>query len=104
MVREFDMVGDYDFEPVCSVYDYPIEALLHVPNVNDVVERALTSVGSDFYQIPRLVASATSGYDSSSIFFTDGSGRVPVLVYIILVVPSPAFVFLLPESYSKKIT
>jgi hypothetical protein len=29
---------------VWSVYDYPLEALLHVPNVNDVVEQELTSV------------------------------------------------------------
>jgi hypothetical protein len=45
IVREFDMVGYYDLEPVRSVYDYPLEALLHVPNANDVVERKLTSVG-----------------------------------------------------------
>jgi hypothetical protein len=37
MVREFGMVEDYDLEPVHSVYDYPLEVLLHVPNVNDVV-------------------------------------------------------------------
>jgi hypothetical protein len=49
MVREFHMVGDYDLEPVRSVYDYPLETLLHVPNVNDVVERELTSVETDFY-------------------------------------------------------
>jgi hypothetical protein len=48
MVREFDMVEDYDLEPVRSVYDYPLEALLHVPmpNFNEVVEQELTSVGS----------------------------------------------------------
>jgi hypothetical protein len=88
MVREFDMVGDYDLEPVHLVYDNALEALLDVPNVNDVVKQELTSVSS------RLVALATSGFDSSSIFFTDGSkgGRVPVLVYIILVVSSAAFV------------
>jgi hypothetical protein len=58
MVREFDMVGDHYLEPVRSVYDYPLEALLHVPNVNDVVERELTSVGRDFYQmVVRLVES-----------------------------------------------
>jgi hypothetical protein len=62
-------------EPFCSVCDYPFEALLHIPNVNDVVERELTSVGRDFYQmvVPQLVALETSGFDSSSIFFTDGS-------------------------------
>jgi hypothetical protein len=44
-------------EPIRLVYDYPVEALLHVSNVNDVVERELTSVGRDFYQmvVPRLV-------------------------------------------------
>jgi hypothetical protein len=47
-----------------------------VPNVNDVVDYwELTFVGRDFYQmmVPRLVASVTSGFDSSSKFFTDGS-------------------------------
>jgi hypothetical protein len=46
--------------------------------------------------VPWLVASATSGFDSSSTFFTDGSKDPPfrelILVYTILVVPSPAFV------------
>jgi hypothetical protein len=37
MVRALDMVGDYDLEPFCSVYDL-LEALLYVLNVNDVVE------------------------------------------------------------------
>jgi hypothetical protein len=75
MVREFDMVGNSDLEPVRSVYDYPLEALLHVTSVNDVVEQELTYVGREFYQmlVPRLVASVTSGFKSSSIFFTDGS-------------------------------
>jgi hypothetical protein len=75
MVREFVMVGDYDLESVRSVYDYPFEALLNVPNVNNVVEQELTSVGEDIYQmmVPRLVSSETSGFDSLLIFFTDGS-------------------------------
>jgi hypothetical protein len=47
MVRNFDLIGNYDLEPVRSVYDYPLEVLLHVPNVNDVVEQELTSVGWD---------------------------------------------------------
>jgi hypothetical protein len=40
-----------------------------------VVERELTSVGRDFYQmvVPRLVASETSEFDASSIFFTNSS-------------------------------
>jgi hypothetical protein len=73
-VREFDIIGDYDLEPIRSVYNYPLEVLLHVLNVNEVVERELTFVGRDFYQmvVPRLVASETSGFDYSSIFFTDG--------------------------------
>jgi hypothetical protein len=29
-----NMVRDYDLEPVRSIYGYPLEALLHVPNVN----------------------------------------------------------------------
>jgi hypothetical protein len=75
MVWEFGMVDDYDWEPVRSIYDYPLEALLHVTNVNDVVEKELNYVEKDCHQmvVPRLVASATSGFDSSSIFFTDGS-------------------------------
>jgi hypothetical protein len=66
MDREFGMVEDYDLELVCSVYDYPIEALLHVSNANDVVEQELTSVEKDFNQmmVPRLMASATSGFNS----------------------------------------
>jgi hypothetical protein len=93
---EFGMVDGNDFEPsVRPIYDYPLEELLHVPNVNDVVGQELNSVEKDFHQmvVPRLVASATSGFDSSSIFFTDErAGRVLVLVYTILVVSSPAFV------------
>jgi hypothetical protein len=75
MVREFDMVGYYDLEPVHSVYDYLLEALLHVPNVNGVVERELTTFGRDFYQmmVPRLMASETSEIDASLKFFTHGS-------------------------------
>jgi hypothetical protein len=51
MVRDFGMVEDIDLEPVRSVYDYLLEAILHVPNVNDVVEQELTSVKKDFYQM-----------------------------------------------------
>jgi hypothetical protein len=50
-VREFEIVGDYDSEPICTVYNYPLKALLHVPNINDVVEQELTSVGRDSYQM-----------------------------------------------------
>jgi hypothetical protein len=75
MVWKFDMDGDKDLEPVPSVYDYPLKALLHVPNVNDVVEQELTSVLRDSYQmaVSGLVASATSRFDSSLIFCSDGS-------------------------------
>jgi hypothetical protein len=34
MVLEFGMVKDYDLIPVWLVYDYPLEALLRVPNAN----------------------------------------------------------------------
>jgi hypothetical protein len=56
MVREFDDL-DYDLDSVRSVYDYPLEALLHVPNVNDMMDRELTSVTSNFYQmlVPRFI-------------------------------------------------
>jgi hypothetical protein len=40
--------------------------------------------------VPRLVASATSGFDSS--LMAQRARRVPVLVYIILVISSAAFV------------
>jgi hypothetical protein len=42
------IVENYDLEPVRSVYDYQLEALLQVPNVNNVVEQELTSVKKDF--------------------------------------------------------
>jgi hypothetical protein len=75
MVRKFDMVGDPNLETVRSVYDYPLGALLHVPNVNYVVERELTSDGRDFYQMVVLwfMASKTSKFEALSIFFRDGS-------------------------------
>jgi hypothetical protein len=81
MVREFDMVGDYDLESVRSVYDYSLEALLHVPNINDVVERELTSVGREIYQmvVPRLVA---------SIFFTDSSSGWGALKTFVVIGPN----------------
>jgi hypothetical protein len=87
-------LGTTILEPVRSVHDNPLEALLHVPNVNNVVEEELNSVGRDFHEMvmPQLMASVTSGFDFSSIFFTDGLKRVPVSVYIILVFLSPAFV------------
>jgi hypothetical protein len=47
-LNSIKMVRDYDLKPVRSVYDYPLEALLHVLNVNDVVGLELTSVGRDF--------------------------------------------------------
>jgi hypothetical protein len=34
MVREFDMIENYDLGPVLSVYDNPLEALLHVPKMS----------------------------------------------------------------------
>jgi hypothetical protein len=41
MIREFDMVEDYNLEPVRLVYDYSLGPLSHIPNVNDVVELEL---------------------------------------------------------------
>jgi hypothetical protein len=51
-------------EPVRSDYDFPLEALLHVLNVNDVVQKEMTFVEKDLYQmvVPRLVASVTLGF------------------------------------------
>jgi hypothetical protein len=93
-VREFDMDGDYNSEPVRLVYDYPLEALLHVPNVNDVVERELTSVGRDFYQmmvaweIGRRWDLQLHRYFSVMV---QRAGWVLVLVYIIKMVLSAYF-------------
>jgi hypothetical protein len=63
IVREFNVVEDYNLEPVRSVYEYPLEALLHMPEINDEAERELSSISKDCYQtvVPLLV------------FFTDGS-------------------------------
>jgi hypothetical protein len=69
MVREFNMVGDSDLEPARSVY--PLEPLLHVPIVNDLVERELTYVVRVFYKMVALVRGI--GFDASLIFFTDCS-------------------------------
>jgi hypothetical protein len=46
-----------------------------VPEINDEVERELCSISKDCYQtvVPSLVASLSSGFESSAIFFTDGS-------------------------------
>jgi hypothetical protein len=70
-------VEGYNLEPVRSVYEYPIGALLHVPEVNDEVERELSSISRDCYQtvVPCLVASASLRFDSSAVFFTDGGTR-----------------------------
>jgi hypothetical protein len=63
-------------------YDYPLEALSHVPNVNDVVEQC------------QCQRSVTSRFESTLIFLlmVRRSERVLVLVFIILVVLSPVFV------------
>jgi hypothetical protein len=41
-----------------------------VPNGNDVVDQELTSVKKDFYQ---MVVRLLEAFNSSSLFFTDGS-------------------------------
>jgi hypothetical protein len=68
-------VEGYKLEPVHSVYEYPLGTLLHEPEINDEVERELFSISKDFYQavVPRLVASVLSRFESSAVFFTDGS-------------------------------
>jgi hypothetical protein len=75
IVRKFNVVEGYYLEPVRSVYEYPLGALLHVPEVNNEVERKLSFISRDCYQtvVPRLVASVSSRFDSSAVFFTDGS-------------------------------
>jgi hypothetical protein len=75
IVRELSVVEGYNLEPVRSVYEYPLGALFHVPEVNDEVERELSSINKDCYQavVPCLVASVLSRFESSAVFFTDGS-------------------------------
>jgi hypothetical protein len=48
---------------------------LHMPEINDEVERELSSISKDCYQtvVPRLVPSVSSRFESSVAFFTDGS-------------------------------
>jgi hypothetical protein len=38
IIKEFSVVEGYNLEPVRSVYDYPLGALLHMPEINDEVE------------------------------------------------------------------
>jgi hypothetical protein len=67
------VVEGYNLEPVHSVHEYPLRVLLHVPEVNDKVEREVSSISKDCYQtvVPRLVASVLSRFESSAIFFKD---------------------------------
>jgi hypothetical protein len=44
IVGEFNVVEGYNLEPVRSVYEYPLEALLIMPEINDEVERELSSI------------------------------------------------------------
>jgi hypothetical protein len=66
IVREFNVVEGYNLEPVRSVYEFPLGALLHVPVVSDEVERELSSISRNFYQtvVLRLVASVLSKFES----------------------------------------
>jgi hypothetical protein len=73
IVREFNMVKGYNLEPDRSVFEYPLRALLHVFEINDEVERELSSISKDCYQaiVPRLVPSVSSRFESSAVFFTN---------------------------------
>jgi hypothetical protein len=44
IVRDFIVVENYNLKPVRSVYEYPLRALLHVHEINDEVERELSSI------------------------------------------------------------
>jgi hypothetical protein len=90
MVRQFGMVDDYDLEPTRSIYDYPLETLSHVPNVNN----GCGGTGTEFCWKGLLPNGGTSVGGIGDVFFTDGSirGWVLVLMYTILVVPSPGVV------------
>jgi hypothetical protein len=49
----------------------PLGVLLHVPEINDEVERELSSINKDCYQavVPCLVASVSSRVEFSAVFF-----------------------------------
>jgi hypothetical protein len=49
IVREFNVVEGYNLEPVRSVFEYLLWVLLHLPEVNDEVERELSSIIKDCY-------------------------------------------------------
>jgi hypothetical protein len=52
--------------------EYPLGALLHVPEINDEVERELSYIRKEnCYQavVPRLVPSVSSRFESSAAFF-----------------------------------
>jgi hypothetical protein len=61
------VVEGYNLEPVHSV---PLWGLY-----TTCLERELSSISKDLYQtvVPRLVASVSSMFESSAVFFTDGS-------------------------------
>jgi hypothetical protein len=46
-----------------------------MPEIDDEVERELSSIGQDCYEtvVPRLVASVLSRFESSAVLFADGS-------------------------------
>jgi hypothetical protein len=48
--------------------------LLHVPEINNEVEREMSSISKDCYQtvVPSLFASVLLRFESSAVFFTDG--------------------------------
>jgi hypothetical protein len=69
MVRQFGMVDDYDLEPTRSIYDYPLETLSHVPNVNN----GCGGTGTEFCWKGLLPNGGTSVGGIGDVFFTDGS-------------------------------
>jgi hypothetical protein len=75
IVREFNVVGGYNLEPGRPVYEYPLRALLHGTEVNNEAENVLSSISKDCYQtvVSRLVASVSSRFEPSAVFFADGS-------------------------------
>jgi hypothetical protein len=54
-------------ELIRSVYEYPLGALLHVPEVSSVSRNCYQTV------VFRLIASVSSRFESSAVLFTDGS-------------------------------
>jgi ribonuclease HI len=68
-------VNSFDIQPNASVYNFPLDALLYVPNEFKEVKDKLTTHAKEEYRIvaSSIVSSATSQFERSSVIYTDGS-------------------------------